>query len=171
MSHYHVHCSIIPISQGMCVCAKSLQPCPTLCDPVDCSLPHAPVHWILQQGYWSGLPCPPPGDLPDPGMEPLSLMSPALAGGVYIEATSMSIKGWMNKKPHTHTQWNINQPWKRRKSFQSQKHWWYSGALCKINKPDNMLPHICGILGGGWNVKFIETESRKNDFQGLEAGK
>ena len=34
-----------------------------------------------RQEYWSGLPCPSPGDLPDPGMEPLSLMSPALAGG------------------------------------------------------------------------------------------
>ena len=30
--------------------------------------------------YWSELPCPPPGDLPDPGIEPMSLMSPALAG-------------------------------------------------------------------------------------------
>jgi len=29
--------------------------------------------------YWSGLPCPPPGDLPDPGIEPTSHMSPALA--------------------------------------------------------------------------------------------
>ena len=34
-----------------------------------------------RQEYWSGLPCPPPGDLPDPGIEPVSLMSPALAGG------------------------------------------------------------------------------------------
>ena len=32
--------------------------------------------------YWSGLPCPPAGDLPDPAMEPTSLMSPALAGGL-----------------------------------------------------------------------------------------
>ena len=31
--------------------------------------------------YWSGLPCHPPGDLPDPGIKPESLMSPALAGG------------------------------------------------------------------------------------------
>ena len=30
--------------------------------------------------YWSGLPCPPPGDLPDPGIKPVSLPSPALAG-------------------------------------------------------------------------------------------
>ena len=34
-----------------------------------------------RQEYWSGLPCPLPGDLPDPGVEPMSLASPALAGG------------------------------------------------------------------------------------------
>ena len=33
-----------------------------------------------RQEYWSELPCPPPGDLPDPGTEPAFLMSPALAG-------------------------------------------------------------------------------------------
>ena len=34
-----------------------------------------------RQEYWSGLPCPPPGDLPDPGIKSVSLMFPALAGG------------------------------------------------------------------------------------------
>ena len=33
-----------------------------------------------KQEYWSGLPCPPPGDLPDQGIEPKSLLSPALGG-------------------------------------------------------------------------------------------
>ena len=33
-----------------------------------------------RQEYWSGLSCPPPGDLPNPGAEPASLMFPALAG-------------------------------------------------------------------------------------------
>ena len=33
-----------------------------------------------RQGYWSGLPCPPPGDLPDQGIEPGALKSPALTG-------------------------------------------------------------------------------------------
>ena len=33
-----------------------------------------------RQGHWNGLPCPSPGDLPDPGTEPESLISPALAG-------------------------------------------------------------------------------------------
>ena len=36
-----------------------------------------------RQEYWSGLPGPPPGDLPYPSMEPMSLMSPALAGGFF----------------------------------------------------------------------------------------
>ena len=36
-----------------------------------------------RQEYWSGLPCPPPEDLPNPGIEPVSLTSPALAGGFF----------------------------------------------------------------------------------------
>ena len=61
--------------------AKSLQSCLTLCNPVGYSPPGSSVHGILQQEYWRGLPCPPPGDLPDPRIEPTSLTSPALAGG------------------------------------------------------------------------------------------
>ena len=34
-----------------------------------------------REAYWSGLLCPPPGDLPDPGIEPMTLMSSALAAG------------------------------------------------------------------------------------------
>ena len=41
-----------------------------------------------RQEYWSGLPCPPPGDLPDPGIEPKSLMSPALAGAFFTTSTA-----------------------------------------------------------------------------------
>ena len=45
---------------------------PTLCDPMDCSPPGSSVHGILQQEYWSGLPCPSPGDLPNSGIKPRS---------------------------------------------------------------------------------------------------
>ena len=41
-----------------------------------------------RQEYWSGLPCPPPGDLPDSGIEPVSLMSPALAGGFFTTSAT-----------------------------------------------------------------------------------
>ena len=46
--------------------------------------PQAPLSMgFSRQKYWSGLPCPSPGDLPDPGIEPMSLLSPALAGGFF----------------------------------------------------------------------------------------
>ena len=41
-----------------------------------------------RQEYWSGFPCPSPGDLSDPGIEPLSLASPALAGGFFTTSTT-----------------------------------------------------------------------------------
>ena len=41
-----------------------------------------------KQEYWSGLQCPPPGDLPDPGIKPASLKSPALEDRLFaISAT------------------------------------------------------------------------------------
>ena len=42
------------------------------CDTMDCNLPASSIHGIFQQEYWSGLPFPSPGDLPDPGIEPMS---------------------------------------------------------------------------------------------------
>ena len=67
--------------------AKSFQLCPTLCDPMDCGPPASSVHGIIQEEYWSGLPCPPPGDLPNPGIESMSITSPALAGGFFTTST------------------------------------------------------------------------------------
>ena len=43
----------------------------TLCNALDGSLPGSSVHGIVQE-YWSGLLFPPPGDFPDPGIEPTS---------------------------------------------------------------------------------------------------
>ena len=42
-----------------------------------------------RQKYWNGLPCPPPRDLPDPGIEPVFLMFPALAGGFFTTSTQL----------------------------------------------------------------------------------
>ena len=72
------------LGKHYCVpCAKLLQSCLILCDPMDCSL-QAPLSMDSnRQENWSGLPCPPPGDLPDPGIEPTSLMSPAMVGGFF----------------------------------------------------------------------------------------
>ena len=53
---------------------------PTLCDPVDCSLPVSSVHGIFQGRILEWVPFPSSGDLPDPGIEPTS---PALTGGFF----------------------------------------------------------------------------------------
>ena len=53
-----------------------------------------------RQEYWSRLPCLPPGNLPDPGMEPTSLMSPASAGAVFTTSATWEAlrKQWYVKK-------------------------------------------------------------------------
>ena len=48
------------------------QSCPTLSDPMDCSPPGSSDMEFSRQEYWSGLPFPSPGDLPNPGIEPRS---------------------------------------------------------------------------------------------------
>ena len=41
-----------------------------------------------RQEYWNGLPSPPPGNLPDPGIKPTSLMSTLLAGGFFTTSAT-----------------------------------------------------------------------------------
>ena len=48
-----------------------------------------PLHMgFSKQEYWSGLPFPPPRDLPNPGIKPTPLMSPALAGGFFTTSAT-----------------------------------------------------------------------------------
>ena len=47
-----------------------------------------------RQEYWSGLPCHPPGDLPDWGIKPVSLMSPALADRFFTTSTTWEAHEW-----------------------------------------------------------------------------
>ena len=66
----------------VCVCVLSRV---RLCDPMDYIAHQASLSMkFSRQEYWSELPFPSPGDLLDPGIEPMSLVSPALAGGFFI---------------------------------------------------------------------------------------
>ena len=60
----HTCCACFP-----CLVTKS---CPTLWDRTDYSPPAPPSMGFPRQEYWSGVPFPSPGDLPDPGIEPMS---------------------------------------------------------------------------------------------------
>ena len=72
------------------MCAKSLQLCPSLCDPIHCTLS---VGFSMRE-YWSGLPFPPPGNLPNPGIESVS---PALAGRFFTTKPLGSLTDYMQK--------------------------------------------------------------------------
>ena len=70
-----LHNQILNLLCCVCVCVCLVtQLCLTLCNPMYCSLPgSSPLSMgFSRQEYWSGLPCPPPGDLPNPRMEPRS---------------------------------------------------------------------------------------------------
>ena len=70
------HC-LIYRCMAVWLCAQS---CLTFYDPMVCSPPGSSVHGIFQARI---LPFPIPGDLPDPGMEPASLVAPASTGGFF----------------------------------------------------------------------------------------
>ena len=70
--------SVVCIRQAFFACCLVVQLCPTLCTPWTAAR-QAPLSiGFPRQEYWSGLPFPSPGDLPDPGIEP---GSPALQAG------------------------------------------------------------------------------------------
>ena len=54
-----------------------------LCDPMDCSPPGSSVHGIFLARILKWVAIPPPGNIPDPGIKPVSPVSPPLAGGFF----------------------------------------------------------------------------------------
>ena len=62
---------VIPLTMCAVLCLDA-QSCLTLCHPMDWSPPSSSVRGDSRQEYWSGLPCPAPGDLLDPGIKPRS---------------------------------------------------------------------------------------------------
>ena len=72
-------------SKQTCLHAKLLQSCLTVSLCVACQAPLS--MGFSRQEYWSVFPCPLPGDLPDPGIQPTSLLSPALTVGFITTST------------------------------------------------------------------------------------
>ena len=72
----------------MRACVQLLQSSTTLCDPMDCDLPGFSVHWILQARImeWAAVPFSKRSS--SARMKPVSLTSPALAGGFFTTGTT-----------------------------------------------------------------------------------
>ena len=75
-------------SKCVCMCAKSLHSCLTLCIPMDCGPSGSSIRRILQAKMMEWVALPPLGDLPDPGIKPASLTSPTLAGGFFTTSAT-----------------------------------------------------------------------------------
>ena len=73
--------------------------------PMNCSPPGSSVEFPRQE-YWSGLPFPSPGDLPDPEMEPESPVAPALAGG-FFTSEPPGKPSWVSNGPQ---RWGEEEP-------------------------------------------------------------
>ena len=88
--------SSFPRTLPDCVCTLShLSPVRLFANPWSVAR-QAPLSMgFSKQEYWSGLPCPPPGDLPDPGIKPRSFMSPALAGRFFTTGATWEALPWL----------------------------------------------------------------------------
>ena len=87
----------INVSYSQCVNANSLPSCLFVTLG---TVPPAKTYLSMgfsRQEYWSGLSCPPPGDLPDPWIKPTSLMSLELAGGFFTTSATWEAR-WEEKK-------------------------------------------------------------------------
>ena len=85
---HHFSQSITIFSMLLCVCAEPLPLCLTRCNPVTVAQQTPLSMGFSKKEYWSGLPCPPPGDLLDPGIEPISLIFPVLAGRFFTASAT-----------------------------------------------------------------------------------
>ena len=93
---YPVDCKLLFVVGLTALPARSYFPCAcsvsqshlTLYDAMDCSLLGSCLYGFFRQKYWSGLPFPPPGNLPDPRIKPASPVSPAL------QVNSILLRHW-----------------------------------------------------------------------------
>ena len=77
-----------------CLPGKLLQPCPTLCNPMDCRLPGSSVHGILQARILEGVAIPSLGDLPDPGIEPQELETTKRLKNTFLYFLANKLSCW-----------------------------------------------------------------------------
>ena len=87
----------LPLYPWVCVCVLSCFSCVRLFSMIWTIAHQASLSMgFFRQEYWSGLSCPPPGDLPDTGIKPLSSASPALAGEFFTTSATWEDRtlGW-----------------------------------------------------------------------------
>ena len=114
--------------------------------PMNCSPPGPSAHGILQE-YCSGLPCPPPADLLNPGTEPTSLTSPALAGRFFTTSASWKAQGEGSGRMSWSFSTSLYYPWllcylrswaRQHHEQSSQREGFCPQSLCAHNLPSSI---------------------------------
>ena len=113
-----------------CVCA---QPCLTLCNPMDYNLPGFSVYGIFQARIAEWLSFPPPGDLPDLGIEPTSPASPALAGRFFTTEPPGKLSSKMQR---TFLRYREPERWQCEKNSTNHCWLWRQGKKATKNVGD-----------------------------------
>ena len=130
-----------------------------------------------RQEYWSGLSCSPPGDLPNPGIDPASLVSPALAGRFFtISVTWEAQRTWVPSQIPG-ISWNPGRvlspsfPTFLPKAVCWSDSWGRGGGRVALMALEYHLSHRKvqhpGRVSGGWNFFFIRTFWGKNQIAQL----
>ena len=88
-------CACVCVCVCVCVFSSSVM---SLCKLMDYSPAGSSVCENFQARYWSRLPFPSPWDLPDPGIEPMSLGSPTLAGRFFTSRSPRKPQGVYGKE-------------------------------------------------------------------------
>ena len=107
-----------------------------------------------RQEYWSRLPFPSPGYLPKPGIKPVSLMSPALAGRFFTTGKP-TLKQWTCYKGKKKVLWQSV------KEDLLVMHWWMCGWLKRISLRKHHL----------WGILEVGTLRKKEQLVKLSVGK
>ena len=111
------------------------QLCPTLCTSRTAARQSPLPVGFSRREYWSGLPFPPPGDLPHPGVDPESLVSPALASGFFTTGTT--------SEAPCNSGHPVNVDWRNERSPPS--HRWRASRLLSARKETDQLFNFSGF--------------------------
>ena len=126
---------LVVYKYALCMHAKSLQPCLTQYDPMDCSPPGSSVHGILQARIleWSAMPSSRGSSWPS--FETVSLMSPELARGFFTTSTTWEAAHLGNRKTFLG---NLNSTYESKTSIKSLK-----TPLRKMHFGFSVDPKLC----------------------------
>ena len=115
-----------------------------------------------RQECWSGLPCPPVGDLPDPGIELMSLQFPALAGEFYTTSTT-----WKALYIYTYRWICMTVPGLSWGTRDLQSLLWHVGSISWPRMEPGPLRWECGVLATGPPGKSQRYSFKRQENVGI----